>query len=573
MRFTKINLITRYGQSSISKKFKQSQLADSRRKFDKFYHGEERFSKNSRLQGTFIDRTKKLYKSFNPNSRYYNNKVVTQQNSYNTKGFGQSHFRRNFNKSFNKKRYNNKTIFRRSWGHNSQSLNNLKFPMNNKWVARKTAVKYGKFGYSISRSKFNFNKPNFQKYSSQSRMHPYIRPKWYRKNVFFQKSRSNFQSFHSRNQKYKRPYFKPRFEDSRKNHPYLNKWYRKHSNLQFRNNFSMNSIRRGARSFYPASMGGRSFNKNYSRGRFRRKIQKRAWRLHKKPYWRRKSYRHIKLYNRIFKNQFKIRYRKKHRIIRYLHKRKRTPKVVKKKYGIQGKTNWYDYYRRSRLKYWFRNRIILRIAWMNRYGFWTQRITTKVMRYAGRKTPALLKFWQKYEFTLDKYVTWWQIVARREVWNDPVYVKRLIKNGYIYVNFVPITEPKYPINQGDCIFFLNRKAHKAYFTNRLTNLFKTKFRRSYSYKAITRQYRKKFSLTHVTLRRFYNKYLYMKRLKHWAPDYFQSYMYFVERSYKYRIIVNLHQMNWATLNFAAHMKSRDLISYYSLNSFVNRRFG
>lgn len=300
-----------------------------------------------------------------------------------------------------------------------------------------------------------------------------------------------------------------------------------------------------------------------------------GWRTCKKPFWKRKSFKFIKLYNLIFLNLFKA-----YSIRRLKMRKMRRKKIIgfdkrgrKRKKRFIGKRFWHEYFRRNKVKFWFRNKIALRFAWMTRYSCWTHKQTAKFVWRIRRRNPALLRFWQEYEFTLDRYILWWQI-APRLTQNNLRFSRQIIINGYVYVNFVRVVSPAYRIQLGDCVFVLKQfygGFHRTYITTKLLNPFKSLYRRGYRLRCIT-----KFQPKYLFKRKFMfflKRYKMLKNLSHWSKVYFLYFRYFVEKSYKYRIFVNLHSMSWFTLIFSTIGKSYYPITYYFINSFVNRRYG
>lgn len=298
------------------------------------------------------------------------------------------------------------------------------------------------------------------------------------------------------------------------------------------------------------------------------------WRKLKKPFWRKKSYNFVKLYNLIIQNTFKAfkkpafkinsqRYEDKQLLLRDQKFRKR----ILPWYQNQ----WLDYYRKNKAKFWFRNKIALRLVWMNRYACWTQRKAFHFVWRARRRTPALLRFWKKYEFTLDRYIIWWQLASHFTKRNIH-YSRWLIRNGYVYVNYLPVVRSNYQIQTGDCILFLKHpEPQNLYFVSNLTNTFKSKFRRGFRFKFIIRKfyktkYTKRFQL-------FLKKYKLLKLLNSRYLSYFIQFYYFIERSYKYYIFVNLQTITWFVLLFSSLGKFVERVNYHLLNSFVNRRYG
>lgn len=298
------------------------------------------------------------------------------------------------------------------------------------------------------------------------------------------------------------------------------------------------------------------------------------WKKLKKPFWRKKSYNFVKLYNLIVQNTFKAlrkpafklnvhRYEDKHLLLK--------DQKYKKRILPWYQNQWLDYYRKNKAKFWFRNKIALRLVWMNRYACWTQRKAFHFVWRARRRTPALLRFWKKYEFTLDRYIIWWQL-ANQFTKHNIYYSRWLIRNGYVYVNYLPVIRSNYQIQSGDCILFLkHQKPQNLYFVNNLINPFKSKFRRGFRFKFIIRRlyktkYIKRFQL-------FLKKYKLLKLLNSRYISYFIQFYYFIERSYKYYIFVNLQTITWFVLLFSSLGKFVERVNYHLLNSFVNRRYG
>jgi len=297
------------------------------------------------------------------------------------------------------------------------------------------------------------------------------------------------------------------------------------------------------------------------------------WRKLKKPFWRKKSHNFVKLYNLIVQNVFKAsnkpawkinvrRFEDKQLLLKDLRYRKR----IMPWYQNQ----WLDYYRKNKAKHWFRNKIALRLVWMNRYACWTHRKAFHFVWRARRRTPTLLRFWRKYEFTLDRYIIWWQL-ANHFTQHNITYARWLIRNGYVYVNYLPVVRAKYQIQLGDCILFVNHKTpQKLYFVSRLINTFKSKFRRGFRFKFIRRFYKKRYI---KRFQFFLKKYKLLKLLNSKYLPYFIQFHYFIERSYKYYIFVNLQEITWFVLLFSSLGKFVERVNYHLLNSFVNRRYG
>lgn len=317
----------------------------------------------------------------------------------------------------------------------------------------------------------------------------------------------------------------------------------------------------------------RWFFRNRKFDRQQKKHASLRWRKLKKPFWRKKSHNFVKLYNLIMQNTFKAtrkhffkinvkRFEDKQLLLKDMKYRKR----IMPWYQNQ----WLDYYRKNKTKHWFRNKIALRLVWMNRYSCWTHRKAFNFVWKARRRTPTLLRFWRKYEFTLDRYIVWWQLASHFTKHNI-TYSRWLIRNGYVYVNYLPIIRAKYQVQLGDCILFLNHQTpQKRYFVSRLINTFKSKFRRGFRFKFIQRFYKKRYI---KRFQFFLKKYKLLKLLNSRYLSYFIQFHYFIERSYKYYIFVNLQEITWFVLLFSSLGKFVERVNYHLLNSFVNRRYG
>jgi len=288
------------------------------------------------------------------------------------------------------------------------------------------------------------------------------------------------------------------------------------------------------------------------------------WRKLKKPFWRRKSYRRVYTYNMLYSNMFKAYTNPSLRIL------SSKPSVLR---GVK----WFEYFNRNKVKSWFKKRIILRLVLMHRYGYWTHQRMFYFVKKLRNRTPTLWKFWKEFEFTLERYIIWWQFAPQYLFYNNVFFSRKLILNGYVSVNFLIVVNPLYIIKPGDCIFFLHALTPKnSFVSNSFLCPFKVKFKSRYRFKLLQRSFIKEkkqlFQKTNFKIYSFVKRYKWYKFLDSWNILYWTPFLYYFERSYKYRIIINLYDIVWSFLLFSLVGKFSIISNFYITNWFINKRY-
>lgn len=241
------------------------------------------------------------------------------------------------------------------------------------------------------------------------------------------------------------------------------------------------------------------------------------------------------------------------------------PFLLKSNWDNRKAWNQVYFFRYASRYLYFKNKATIRVYFLRYLAKRKNSQLKSFLRKLSYKRQKLLFFFNSHEARLDNFILNWGYLKNLTISKS----RFLIKNGFVYVNFLPKVFYTYSIKKNDCVTlsYYGLSRHKTYYHT--TNIGSTKWHKSLvEYRHFSKVRRRKF-IKHNNLRIVYGLVRYLK-FSHWNKRYFNFFFRFFESSPIVKAFVYFYFYSWFAYKFSKFLNY--LLFSKRINSiFLNTR--